>query len=205
MRIGRIARRAAYRGGAAVLGPVHAARRRRAPATWTRRAPHRILWVPPDAVVATTAVRLDVAVPGRIVAGDWDVTAPPLRTLALWRGLEQRIVEGRRWEDTELARPDLVAEAPNVGTRAASTDPAVRAERWRRIDALIASLRHDGWLPHHDVGAPFAREMAVGVARDGTLIRDRGGLHRLIAAQLIGLERVPCRVLVEHPDAPAPD
>lgn len=204
MRAGRIVRTTASRGRAAVRGAVHARRRRRAPATWTRRDPHRVLWVAPSDVVATTAVRLDVPSAGRVVAGDWDLDAVPLRSLALWRGLEQRIVDGRAWEETELARTDLAPEAPNVGTRARTTDPALRAERWRRLDALVASLRRDGWLAHHDIGAPFEREMAVAVARDGALLRDRGGLHRLIIAQLIGLERIPYRVLTEHPDAPAP-
>lgn len=204
MRAGRLVRTSTSRGRAAVLGALHARRRRRAPATWTRRDPHRVLWVPPTAVVATTAIRLDVPSAGRLLGGDWDRDVVPLRSLALWRGLEQRIVDGHAWEDTELARTDLVPEAPNVGTRAATTDPALRAEHWRRLDALVASLRRDGWLAHHDVGAPFDREMAVAVTRDGALVRDRGGLHRLVIAQLIGLERIPCRVLTEHPDAPAP-
>jgi hypothetical protein len=46
--------------------------------------------------------------------------------------------------------------------------------------------------------------MSIGVGRTGALIRNSGGLHRLIVAQLLDLTRIPCRVLVEHPDAPDP-
>jgi hypothetical protein len=184
---------------------VHARRRRRSPQAWTSRDPHRIHWVAPDEVAATTPARIDESLRGRILDGDWDLAVLPLRTLTLWRGLEQRIVDGRDWQDTDLAQGRFVAEAPNVGTRLADCDPDALVERLRRLDALIAALRREGWLPHHDVGATFAREMAVAVTRSGALVRNSGGLHRLIVAQLIGLDRIPCRILVEHPDAPRPD
>jgi hypothetical protein len=203
MRARRLVRVAGYIVGSRAAGARHVIRRRSRPDAWTRHDPHRILWVSPDEVVATTAERIDESLRGRIIDGDWDRTALPLRSLVLRRGLEQRIVEGRDWYDTELAPDRFVGEAPNVGTRLSTDDPEALAERYRRLDALIGSLQRDGWLPHHDVGAPFVREMAVAVGRDGALLRNSGGLHRLIVAQLLGIPRIPCRVLVEHRGAPA--
>jgi len=205
MRVRRLVRVAAHRVAAGAGGARHAARRRAAPHAWTHRDPHRVLWVAPGEVAATTAERLDEALRGRIVGGDWDTSAVPLRSLALWQGLEQRIVEGRDWADTVLAAGTDGDATPNAGRRLPTDDPVALAERLRRIDALVTSLRRDGWLAHHDVGATFLREMAVAVGRTGALIRNSGGLHRLIVAQLIGLDRIPVRVLVEHPDAPHPD
>jgi hypothetical protein len=203
MSVGRNLRLVRYHATSTAAGARHAIRRRSRPDAWTRHDPHRILWVSPDDVAATTAERIDESLRGRVIDGDWDRAALPLRSLALRRGLEQRIVEGRDWYDTELAPDRFVAEAPNVGTRLTTDDPEALAERYRRLDALIGSLQRDGWLPHHDVGAPFVREMAVAVGRDGALLRNSGGLHRLIVAQLLGLPRIPCRVLVEHRGAPA--
>lgn len=203
MRVRRLARVAGH-GTASRAGSVrHALRRRREPGGWTRHDPHRILWVAPDDVSATTAVRLDEALRGRVVDGDWDLAALPLHDLAVWRGLHQRLVEGRPWEDTDLAPGRSVPEAPNVGGRPQERDPRLVAQRWERLDSLARSLRTEGWLPHHDVGAGFSREMAVVVGRDGRLIRNSGGLHRLVIARIIGLERIPCRVLAEHPATPA--
>ena len=207
MRLRQSVRIAAYRMASSALGAGHALRRRRSPDVWTARDPNRIHWVAPGTVVATTAERLDESLRGRSLGGDWDLAAIPLQTLTLWRGLEQRIVEGRDWDDTVLAPGSpIIGEggAPNTGTRLSADDPAARAARLGRIDELIVSLRRDGWLAHHDVGAPFAREMSVAVGRTGQLVRNSGGLHRLIIAQLLGLDRIPCRVLVEHPDAPGP-
>jgi hypothetical protein len=203
MRLGGALRLVGYVAGSRAAGAGHSLRRRSRPEEWTRRDPHHILWVAPDEIVATTTERIDESLRGRIIDGDWDLAAIPLRSLRLWRGLEQRIIEGRDWHDTELALSRPVSEAPNVGTRLTTDDPAALEERFRRLDALILSLRRDGWLPHHSVGAPFVREMAVVVGRDGALLRNSGGLHRTIVAQLLGIPWIPCRVLVEHREAPA--
>ncbi len=198
MRVRRLVRVAGYVAGSRARGSAHMVRRRVAPQRWTRSDPNRILWVPPDAVVATTAERLGPTHRGRILDGDWDLDALPLRDLGVWRGLHQRVREGRDWEDTDLAPGRHVPEAPNVGRRSVDLSPEGLADRFASLDALTVSLREDGWLAHHDVGATFEREMAVVIGRDGRLIRDSGGLHRLVIAQLLGLERIPCRVLAEH-------
>lgn len=203
MRVRRTARMAGHLAASRVRASAHALRRFRDPAGWARHDPHRVHWVAPSEVVATTAHRLGPDVRGRRLGGDWDRSALPLADLTLWRGIQQRIVEGREWEDTDLAPGRFVAEAPNVGTRFLTDDPARLAAQWRRIDALISSLRSDGWLPHHDIGSTFDREMAIAIGRSGELIRDRGGLHRIIIARLLGLSRVPCRILVEHAEGPA--
>jgi len=200
MRVRRVIRVARYAATSRVGSLLHRSRRRIAPQRWTAHDPNRIVWVAPTDIVATTGERIDEALRGRIIGGDWDVTAVPLRELAVWRGLEQRLCEGRAWADTDLAPERHRPEAPNVGRRHHELAPAALIERQQRLDALATSLLRDGWLPHHDVGAPFVREMAIAVGRDGRLIRNRGGLHRLVMAQLLGLERIPCRVLVEHAD-----
>jgi len=203
MRIRRLVRVAGYLTTSRTGSVVHAVRRRAAPERWTRRDPYRIVWVAPSAVRATTAQRIDERERGRIIGGDWDVDALAVRDLTLWRGLEQRLLEGRPWAETDLAPGRHVPEAPNVGRRSLELDPAAQLERCLGLDALALALRRDGWLSHHDVGATFRREMAVAVGRDGRLIRNSGGLHRLVIAQLIGLERIPCRILVEHAELAA--
>jgi len=198
MRIRRVVRVAGYVAASRAGSLRHRARRSIAPQRWTRHDPNRILWVAPVDVVATTAERIPEDLRGRVIGGDWDVTSVPLDELAVWRGLEQRLRQGRAWADTDLAPERYRPGAPNAGRRPHELTPAALLERYGRLDALAASLLRDGWVAHHDVGAPFVREMAVAIGRDGRLIRNSGGLHRLVMAHLLGLERIPCRVLVEH-------
>jgi hypothetical protein len=201
MRVRRLVRVTHYRLVAGAGSAVHVLRRAAAPRRWARSSPFRIHWVDPHDVMATTAERLDEHLRGRRIGGDWDVTALPLTELALWHALEQHLQHGVPWERTELPSRSE-PEAPNVGRRLVDADAVALKERQDAIDALAASMRRDGWLPHHDVGASFLREMAVVIGRDGRLIRNRGGLHRLMIAQLLDLDRIPCRILAVHEGHP---
>jgi hypothetical protein len=198
--------------GAAVLRSTtatlqHGARRRREPARWTAASPARLLSVAPEAITHLTRERLPESRRGLRTGGDWDLDALPLEQLALTRVLRARFVDGLDWDQAGLhAAPvagGALAEAPGLGTRYLGIDAAELVSRREALDALHASLVRDGWLAHHAVGAPFDRELALAVGRDGRLIRNSGGLHRLILAQILGLPSVPVRVLTEHEELAA--
>ena len=181
---------------------VHSLRRRRQPQDWTRTSPHRVLTVATEDVALLTAHRLPEDVRGRRIDGDWDVRAVDVDSTRLAVALRRRFVDGRDWASCGLAEAGAEPEVPGLGDRYRTMGPAELARRMAVLDALHASLREEGWRPHHEVGAPFVREMAVCLGRDGQLIRNRGGLHRLIIARMIGLDVIPVRLLAEHVAAP---
>lgn len=49
-------------------------------------------------------------------------------------------------------------------------------------------------------GITLPDEIRLAVGRDGTLLRWSGGLNRLAAAQLIGIERIPAIIILWHAD-----
>lgn len=177
----------------------HAIRRRRAPDRWTLSSPFRVLRVPADAVGHAVAPRLPEELRGRRHPGAWDLDPIVVDDLPLARALHRRFVDAASWEDTGLVEAGGALAAARLGTRYLQMDAAALRERCDTLDALHAALQRTGWLPHHRIGAPFEREMSVAVGRDGRLLRNRGGLHRLIIARILGLEEVPLRVVVEHP------
>ena len=183
-------------GGSAVHGLLRAMR----PDGRTRLSPARLHHVDPSDVTHVTRVRLPERTRGRRSGGDWDVEAVALSTLALTRVLTARFVDGLGWEDAGLrVGVDLREGVPNLGDRYVGLDASALARRGEELDLLHASLARDGWLPHHATGAPFHRELAVAIGRDGRLVRNSGGLHRLLIARIVGLDSVPVRVLTEHP------
>lgn len=197
---GRTARRALSTlragGGSTAHGLLRAFR----PDGRTRLSPARLHHVDPDEVTHVTRVRLPERTRGRRSGGDWDVEAVALSTLALTRVLTARFVDGLGWEEAGLrVGVDLQEGVPNLGSRYVGLDAAGLARRGEELDRLHASLTRDGWLPHHATGAPFHRELAVAIGRDGRLVRNSGGLHRLLLARIIGLDHIPVRVLTEHP------
>lgn len=178
---------------------LHAVRRAADPSSRTLLSPARLWAVDPADVTHVTRTRLPAQLRGRRSDGDWDHDAVPIATLALTRILTARFAEGRSWEDAGLrVGVDLQEGVPNLGGRYRDLDEVGLARRAADLDRLHASLARDGWLPHDMTGAPFRREMALAVGRDGRLVRDSGGLHRLILAQLLGIGAVPVRILTEH-------
>lgn len=149
-----------------------------------------------------TRARLPEARRGLRTGGDWDVDALALDELTLTRVLHDRFVDGLEWDRAGLVGTSTVggalAEVPGLGTRYVGIGAVELAQRRDALDRLHAALLRDGWLDHHAVGAPFTRELALAIGRDGRLIRNSGGLHRLILARIIGLPSVPVRVLTEH-------
>lgn len=205
-RSGAAVRRGIRRGASGLRGTVggarHVLRRRRAPDRWTIASPSRLHLIPPGAVAHLARVRLPESHRGLRTGGDWDRDAPAIADLALTALLRARFLEGRSWEEAGLRSGlgvgDALAEAPGLGTRYVGLDASAVLRRGAELDALHASLARDGWLPHHTVGAPFDRELAVAIGRDGRIIRNSSGLHRLILAQLLDLPTIPVRVLTEH-------
>ena len=182
-----------------VVGDVrHARRQAQAPERWTRVSPNSVLMVSPRAIDRFAAERLPEALRGRRDPDDWDLTAVSIDETNLARALRDRFLLGREWQETGLLDPDTGPTIAGLGSRYRTMDPATAQRRFATLDALYASLASDGWRPHYAVGATFDREMAVLVGRDGSLIRNSGGLHRLIMSRLLGLETIPVRVLVEH-------
>lgn len=196
----RTGRRALSALRAAGGGTVHGLRRAVQPDGRTRLSPARLHHVDPGDVTHVTRVRLPERTRGRRSGGDWDVEAVALSTLALTRILTARFVGGLAWEEAGLrVGVDLQEGVPNLGSRYVGLDAATLTRRGEELDRLHASLARDGWLPHHVMGAPFHRELAVAIGRDGRLVRNSGGLHRLLLARIVGLDTVPVRVLTEHP------
>ncbi len=176
----------------------HAARRRRDPAAWSTLSPSRVHIVPARVIDGATSPLIPEALRGRRHPGDWDRTAVPIDTLQLTEALRRRFVGGAAWEETGLHEAGIALAAARLGVRYLAMDPDAVRERGAALDALHASLQRDGWLPHHAIGSTQERELAIAIARDGRLLRNRGGLHRLILARILDLDAVPIRVHVEH-------
>ena len=179
---------------------VHTARRTLQPSRWTSISPHRVLRVSPQRIECLVVERIPESARGRRHAGPWDQNALPIDSTGLALALRRRFLDGAPWERSGLLEAGARPEASSLGRRYLAMSPSEAARRFAALDALHASLVRDGWLPHSEVGAPFVREMAVAIGRDGRLIRNSGGFHRLVLSRILGLGTVPIRVLVEHPE-----
>lgn len=133
-----------------------------------------------------------------VTGGDWDQQVVHVENTQVYRGLHQRYVHGSEWEDTVL-HPDVPVETDrSYRTKYDRMDERTFRERTREISKLHDSLKTEGCLPWHELGNPLWDELTINVGRDGRLIRNSSGLHRLVLAKILDLDVVPARVLVTH-------
>lgn len=200
-----------------VLPGLHAV----APLRYTDASPYRVLEVPSAAITHLQrrwdgAVQLPWLEGGRIehlpairrrwhagivLDGDWDRAVTPLNDYHLTRVLRARFVLGADWQDIPYIRKALrkvrAGEAA-WGGRCRSEEDVHR--RCAYLDDLHARLATEGYRadPVTSVGDPAFTHFLVNIGRDGTIIRNSDGKHRIILSRLLGLPVLPARVLVRH-------
>lgn len=184
---------------------LHAVRRRLAPARYTDCDPFALIDVDPErithSVIETAPKRPQW---GRVVDGDWDQHGEPFAERAVPRGLGQRFIEERPWDETALYDA-FVDQLQRFGNAWGHRSMAGFAARCQEIEALYESLRGQGYRRQEQLGgvdrprlAHRADEIGVDIGRDGTLYWRAYGQHRLALAQLLGLESVPAVVHRRH-------
>lgn len=143
---------------------------------------------------------------GEVLDGDWDLdTHKTLEELAPYRGLVERLVEGKPWQDTAYDAFNRYRVNRDVKRgRLAEQDVEAELERrLARLDALYERMRSEGYRSQPELAEAgeskqLADEIRVAIRRDGRyLFVD--GRHRLALARILGLEKVPVYVVARHP------
>jgi len=186
---------------------------RNALASDTRRLTSEMTWVEPDEIEYVTRYvdGLDFGPDpmgigigafdtfgrtGAVVSGEWDRPEIEFSSLPIYRGLAERIEDGTQWENTtffEVHRNNIDRGNTPWGctTEAELRDRCEYVENlWRRID-------RQGYKSQRELGKYPVDEINVNVGRDGELLFN-DGRHRLATAKILGVEKVPVRILVVH-------
>lgn len=136
---------------------------------------------------------------GRVLNGDWDQATQPLDDYHLASVVHDRFVGGRDWVKIPYIKKALrkVARGERAwGNRCATTE-AVMA-RCRYLDELHAALHREGYSTERRGDKLAFSHFLVNIGRNGELIRNNDGKHRIILARQIGLPRLPARVFIRH-------
>jgi len=149
---------------------------------------------------------------GQIINGGWDTekNLQPIEDVRIVKGLRQRFEEGREWKNTIYykKKKETLESRPVEGYTSAEEYLNVRC---KYVDELFSSIRDDGYRPNfeadHEVPKQYTRntrykykhelEPLVAIGRNGE-IHWREGFHRLIIAQILGIESIPVHVLARH-------
>jgi hypothetical protein len=160
--------------------------------------PCRVICVDPHAVTHLLDQRLDNRTLGVVLPGDWDINAIPIEVTRVGRARRQGFVGVRSCPQTPL-HPDATDVVDQMRGKYAGQIKDFEA-RTAYLDELWRRMRVEGYRNHDELGEPLESVMTACVGRSGQLVRNKGGLHRLVMAQLLGLERAPARIIAVHPD-----
>ncbi|MFC5971031.1 hypothetical protein ACFPYI_06755 [Halomarina salina] len=168
--------------------------------------PWEVRWVDPADVEFYNVVSLKWGL-GAVMDGDWDRQehCERLRETGTYRGLEQRFVEGRDWEETRLYERAEARFDEGETVRGFESIGAFRERRCSALDDLYERMRTDGYRPNYettydspaDIEYIHEMEPLVLVGRDGELVWSEG-FHRHALAEFAGIEEVPVYVLRRH-------
>ncbi|MCW8173306.1 hypothetical protein D8S78_20680 [Natrialba swarupiae] len=129
---------------------------------------------------------------GSEVRGDWDKDRTKISELPKYRSIKQRYKEGRDWCETDVYQ-HLLSKIEERGKYDGCENKEDIIRRYEQIDQLYESIRTEGFK---EVGK--LDHVTVNIARDGEIVFNGSGHHRLSIAKILGIDEIPVRVLVRH-------
>jgi hypothetical protein len=144
--------------------------------------------------------------PTLIAGGDWDRVLEPIEDDIVYKSFYKRFEEGCSWSESGYV-DFLTTDVSEHG--GCSRKEAF--ERCRKMDWLYGRIKEQGYRSQSELERegqliddltsgftpPEYREVAVNITRDGELVW-HAGMHRLVIAQLLDLDRIPVRIHVRH-------
>lgn len=160
-------------------------------------------WYKPDP--ANGAPRFRRRHSGTVVDGDWDKSRKPFGSQIKLDSIRDHFERNVPWQKTDLFQWMLKQIAEKGRIDGCHTREDLIA-RYQQLDQIYAEAKQSGTLrPHGSVNQTRGEQggILVHIARDGTPLRDGGGMHRFAIAYILDLPKVPAQLGVIHADAVA--
>lgn len=182
--------------------------------------PSRIYWVQPAMIQYVTAEaeerehnnQITVQPPlfdnlndqGKICGGDWDLSQVKFENLDIYNALTDRISGNRNWQDTQFYKR-VLRQIRNGNYRFQCRSREDLDRRCHYIDELIKNINENGYELSRNVTMngeekillQEQEEILCNIGRDGRLLF-QDGRHRLAISKILGVERIPVKILVRH-------
>ena len=164
--------------------------------------PFKMRWVDPAAINTYTREFGTYQHLGAVRDGSWDQRTEPVAEHPKHEAVERRFVHGESWEETGIYE-HMLAEIEQQGELDGCRTTEDVKERYEEIDRLYESITDAGYLPHEVVtdGDDFESRVdyvIVNIGRNGELIFNGTGWHRLAIAKILELDAIPVLVGVRH-------
>lgn len=136
---------------------------------------------------------------GSTVGGDWDQHREPFSKLLMYRGIRDHYVDGLPWSETVYYT--RLVERFRSQDVSADTAETLAMERCENIEQVYRAIDTHGYRSQRELDGHPLHEVTVTIARDGTLLYNCEGRHRLSIAKVLDIEQIPVLVLARHAES----
>lgn len=175
--------------------------------------PAKIIWVTPNAIQYETATYFggELDEYGRVSGGKWDLVRTKFTERMEFRSLRRHFQDGVTWERTSYYI-HIESRIKSGGQFRGLTSMGDVHQFFDHLDELYHSIDCNGYQSQEQLeqavenpqigpgysGTEQIDEIGVNIARDGRLLWQNKGQHRLCIAKLLGVDTVPVHVCTRH-------
>lgn len=167
----------------------------------------KVCWVPPQRIIYCSSREFSVCdLKGHVIPGDWDRLEKKFDDLDIYVAFKQVCLEGQDWSETIFYQRvvDMLGRGQVLWGCKERSDLDQRCED---LESLFHRIRCEGYksqrelLLSQQINDPLQaqHEVTVSIGRYGDLLFSDGA-HRLAIAKLLGIQRIPVRIAVRHPE-----
>ena len=167
------------------------------PHKYTEADPYKRIFVDPSTIEYTTGEIFSKR-RGWVINGEWDTKRDVYMQRTYPKAIKQRFVEGISWDETVLADKYDQQKLEERATAIEQLYQNIRNDGYRSQRRLLEENPNAAWDGLNDAMHPLANEIAVDIGRNGELLWNMCGQHRLAIAKTLEIDRIPVQVFRRH-------
>lgn len=137
---------------------------------------------------------------GSVMGGDWDDPDLKFTTLLEYKALKKKFKGDQPWRESKFAERS-VNYINKGGTSRGYSDPEkLLNEREKELESLFESIKNEGLYRNasHFLEDGAFDQIGVNVTRNGEILYNNRGTHRISISKLLDIDYIPVVVVVWH-------
>ena len=167
------------------------------PDKYTDADPYKCIWVDPLDIKYTTG-ETGSKRRGWVVDGNWDQNGDRYMDRTSARAIEQRFIDGMSWKETILVEKYDEHEFKQRTQTIERLHRTIQQEGYKSQRQLLEENPKAAWNGLNDAMNPLVNEVFVDIGRDGELLWNMCGQHRLAIAKILEIDQIPVQVFRRH-------
>ncbi|GAA1343389.1 hypothetical protein GCM10009647_087570 [Streptomyces sanglieri] len=168
------------------------------PHKYTDADPYEVLYIDPSEITHISGLH-DKKRRGWVIDGDWDQDLERFMDQPIPTAIKQHYQDGKEWDETILA--EKYEDEERFERKCAKIErlyDRIVTDGFRTQRELLAENPDVAWSGTNATISPRTNEITVDIGRDGEILWNMLGKHRLSIAKVADVEAVPVLVFSRH-------